>query len=118
MTMGERLHNLRKYKKLSLKELAEKTGISRSNLNRYERDMSRPTAEYIKGLCAYYQVSADYILFGKETEELKKEGWEEGDPELAEMVRRLIEMMKSQKPYMRSWVIMQFARAFQEERLS
>ncbi len=118
MTLGERLHNLRKYKRLSLQELAAVTGISRSNLNRYERDMSRPTAEYIKELCAYYRVSADYLLFGKETDEFKQAGWEEGDPELAEMVKRLTEMMKSQKPHMRSWAIMQFARAFPKERLS
>lgn len=111
-TLGQRLYALRKYKALSLQELADETGISRSNLNRYERDTSKPTAEYLKMLCRFYRVSADWLLFGFDSKSLQKEGWAEFDPELKEMLRRLVEVMTSGKPHLRSWAIVQFGQAF------
>lgn len=111
-TLGSRLYALRKYRGLSLQELAEATGISRSNLNRYEHDASRPTTEYLKLLCNYYRVSSDYLLFGMQADAAKREGWDEFDPQLKGMVRRLAECMNSGEPHKRSWAIVQFERAF------
>lgn len=114
-TLGHRLHSLRKYHNLSLQELSEITGISRSNLNRYERDESRPTTDFFRVLCEYYQVSSDYLLFGVQTEDLQKEGWSSFDPELKAMVNRLSFLMNDKNPHMRSWAIVQFANAFRTE---
>lgn len=111
-TIGKRLHDLRKYRNLSLQELSDLTGISRSNLNRYERDISKPTSEYLKILCEFYKVSADYLLFGLASDTLAKEGWSRFDPELREMVERLAALMTSESPHLRSWTIVQFAEAF------
>lgn len=111
-TIGKRLHDLRKYRNLSLQELSDLTGISRSNLNRYERDISKPTSEYLKILCQFYKVSADYLLFGVAPDILTKEGWSRFDPELREMVERLAALMTSESPHLRSWAIVQFAEAF------
>lgn len=111
-TIGQRLHDLRKYRNLSLQELADHIGISRSNLNRYERDISKPTSEYLKILCEFYKVSADYLLFGLAPDALVKEGWSRFDPELREMVERLVALMTSENPHLRSWAIVQFAEAF------
>ena len=111
-TIGQRLHDLRKHKNLSLQELADHIGISRSNLNRYERDISKPTSEYLKSLCEFYKVSADYLLFGLAPDALVKEGWSRFDPELREMVERLVALMTSESPHLRSWAIVQFAEAF------
>lgn len=112
-TLGNRLYALRKFRGLSLQELAEATGISRSNLNRYEHDVSKPTTEYLKLLCQFYRVSSDYLLFGMQAEDLREKGWERSDPQLKGMVRRLTEMMTSPNPHLRSWAIVQFARAFE-----
>lgn len=112
-SLGQRLHDLRKYKCLSLQELSDLTGISRSNLNRYEHDASKPTTEYLKTLCRFYQVSSDYLIFGIQTEELKKEGWANFDPELKAMVDCLVSIMTSKDPHIRSWAIIQFKQAFQ-----
>lgn len=114
-TLGQRLHFLRKYHNISLQELSDATGISRSNLNRYERDASRPTTEFLKVLCEYYRVSSDYLLFGARLEELEKQGWTRLDPELKEMVDRLTAMMTSENPHLRSWAIVQFQHAFAEK---
>lgn len=107
-SLGQRLYALRKYRGLSLQDLANATGISRSNLNRYEHDASKPTAEFLKRLCTYYQVSSDYLLFG-----MKEADWDECDPELKGMVQQLAHLMNSGEPHQRSWAIMQFKRAFQ-----
>ena len=64
LTIGERLRDLRDEKKLSLDELAAKTGISKSALGNYEQD------EYNKDiasssliiLAGFYDVSVDYLL--------------------------------------------------------
>lgn len=111
-TLGNRLYALRKYRGLSLQELAEATGISRSNLNRYEHDASKPTTEYLKLLCQFYRVSSDYLLFGMQDDSLKREGWDKLDPQLKGMVQRLAGFMNSSEPHKRSWAIVQFEQAF------
>jgi transcriptional regulator with XRE-family HTH domain len=115
-TLGQRLLALRKYKNLSLAELAEMINISSSNINRYERDMSRPTTEYIKKLCEFYHVSADYLLFGVPTKEFTEAGFWINDPKLKEMVSRLTNFMESDEPHIRSWAIVQFERAFPKDK--
>lgn len=113
ISLGNRLYALRKYRGLSLQELAEATGISRSNLNRYEHDASKPTTEYLKLLCKFYCVSSDYLLFGMQEDAAKREGWDKFDPQLKGMVQRLAGFMNSSEPHKRSWAIVQFERAFQ-----
>lgn len=113
-TLGQRLHALRKYRGLSLQELARMTGISRSNLNRYERDESKPTTEYLKKLCRYYRVISDYLLFGAEESALEQQGWSRSDPELEGMVQQLAGFMSSSEPHKRSWTILQFRQAFRQ----
>ena len=47
MTFAENLKNLRKEKNLTQEELAEKTGINRKTISRYERGETLPrTKEY------------------------------------------------------------------------
>lgn len=111
-SLGQRLYALRKYRNISLQELSEATGISRSNLNRYEHDDSKPTSEFLKILCRFYRVSSDYLLFGTQENALKNEGWDQFDPQLKNMVRRLAAYMNSNEPHKRSWAIVQFEQAF------
>ena len=111
-TLGQRLYALRKYRDISLQELAAATGISRSNLNRYEHDASKPTTEFLKVLCQFYRVSSDYLLFGTQDSALRKEGWDAFDPQLKGMVKRLADYMNSSEPHRRSWAIVQFEQAF------
>ena len=111
-TLGQRLYALRKFRGLSLQELAEATGISRSNLNRYEHDASKPTTEYLKLLCQFYRVSSDYLLFGMQEDAAQREGWDRFDPQLKGMVQRLAAAMNSDEPHRRSWAIVQFEQAF------
>ncbi len=63
LTIQERLKDLRVEKGLTLEELAEETGISKSSLNSYETDELREIGSYaVIQLADIYEVSADYLL--------------------------------------------------------
>lgn len=63
VTLQERLKDLRVERKLSLKELAEETGISSSALGEYENDDKKGIPHYVlTTLAKYYGVSLDYLF--------------------------------------------------------
>ena len=68
LTNGERLKDLRNSHTLTLKELAEQTGLSASALGSYETDDDKEISPYsITTLAKFYGVSTDYLLGLTET---------------------------------------------------
>lgn len=73
--IGERLRSLRESKGLSQEELANKLYKRRSSISDYETGKKLLPTDLLIGYQNYFNVSADYILYGKETidkESLKK----------------------------------------------
>lgn len=66
MTLGEKLFNLRKQKNLSQEEVAEKLNVTRQTISKWETDQSTPDLDKLIPLCELYDISADYLLTGKE----------------------------------------------------
>lgn len=63
LTIAERLKDLRVEYKLTLEQLAEQTGLSRSALGKYASEDCGDINHYaIKKLARFYDVSADYLL--------------------------------------------------------
>ncbi len=62
MTMGQRIVQLRKAKGLSQEDLAERVGVSRQAVSKWELDQALPDAEKIIALAAALGVSTDQIL--------------------------------------------------------
>lgn len=60
--LRERLIKLREKSELSLRELAEKTGIPRTTIRDWEIGATLPGARHLIKLADYYGVSVDYIL--------------------------------------------------------
>lgn len=60
--MSKLLVYLRQEKKLSQKELADRIGISQSTIAKLELGRNEATAETIRKLSAFFNVSADYLL--------------------------------------------------------
>ena len=63
LTIQERIKDLRVERKLTLKELAEQTGLSSSALGSYESDDTKDISHYaLIKLAKFYGVTADYLL--------------------------------------------------------
>ena len=62
MTTGERIKYLREREGISQAGLAKAIGATRASVNAWEMELSRPNAEYLKGLSVHFHVSVDYIL--------------------------------------------------------
>ena len=63
LTVPERLKDLRVERGLTLEQLAEATGISKSALGSYETDDYKDISPFsITTLANYYGVSTDYLL--------------------------------------------------------
>ena len=68
LTTGERLKDLRLMHSLTLKELAEQTGLSASALGSYEANEDKEISPFgITTLARFYGVSTDYLLGLTET---------------------------------------------------
>ena len=63
LTIPERLQDLRKERHLTLEQLAEQTGLSKSALGKYETDDYKGISPFaIATLANFYGVSTDYLL--------------------------------------------------------
>jgi len=62
MTISERIRLTRQQKGLSQIELAEKSGINKKSLSRYELGASIPPADALKSIADALGVSADHLL--------------------------------------------------------
>ena len=62
MTMGEKILNMRKARGWNQEELAERIGVTRQAVSRWESDSAKPDADKIIAICDIFGVSADYLL--------------------------------------------------------
>ena len=68
LTIGERLKDLRVERNLTLEQLSNELGISKSALGKYESDNGKDISPYsISMLADYYGVSSDYLMGRTET---------------------------------------------------
>ena len=75
MSLGSSLYNARKKSGLSQEHVAEKLGVSRQTISKWEVGSMQPTLENLKSLCAYFNVDANYFV-GTETATVKAEAIE------------------------------------------
>lgn len=65
---GKRLYNLRLQQNKTMDEVVKEfneqfeTKIAKANLSRWERGINEPSLAMAKRLCAYYGITADYLL--------------------------------------------------------
>ena len=62
MTIGEKLRDARKAAGLSQVEFAEKVGVSRSAIAKWESDRGMPDVENLKVIASLLDISIDYLL--------------------------------------------------------
>ncbi|MDO5018327.1 MAG: helix-turn-helix transcriptional regulator [Lagierella massiliensis] len=66
MNISDRIRELRKNKGVSQEELAEKLGVSRQAISKWESRQSTPDIDKIILLSDYFEVSTDYLIKGIE----------------------------------------------------
>lgn len=72
MTLGERIQQLRKEKRLTQAALASNVGVSVAQLTRYETQGVQPNAEALKRMAMCFGITIDFLVNG--TVEQKAEG--------------------------------------------
>lgn len=66
MNMADRIQYLRKNKGISQEELADKVGVSRQAVSKWESEQSTPDIEKVILLSNFFDVTTDYLLKGIE----------------------------------------------------
>lgn len=64
MTLGERIQQLRKEKRLTQAALASNIGVSVAQLTRYETQGVQPNAEALKRMAMVFGISIDFLVNG------------------------------------------------------
>ncbi|MBT9599088.1 MAG: helix-turn-helix transcriptional regulator [Vitreoscilla sp.] len=100
--LGEKLHQLRKERKLTLEKLAELAGLSKSYLWELEnRESQRPSAEKLTALADALGVSASYFLEEdtrapeeRHLDEAFFRGYQKLDSDAKEQLRKILNTFK------------------------
>ena len=66
MNTADRIQNLRKAKGISQEELADRIGVSRQAVSKWESEQSLPDIDKIIIMSDFFEVTTDYILKGIE----------------------------------------------------
>jgi transcriptional regulator with XRE-family HTH domain len=68
MNTADRIQNLRKTKGISQEELADKIGVSRQAVSKWESEQNLPDIDKVIIMSDFFEVTTDYILKGIENE--------------------------------------------------
>ena len=68
MNIADRIQDLRKSKGMSQEELADKIGVSRQAVSKWESEQSIPDMDKVIIMSDFFEVTTDYILKGIENE--------------------------------------------------
>ena len=64
ITFKENLKSMRKREQLTQKELADKTGLTRSRINNYERGVREPDLKTLELLAEFFEVDFNTLISG------------------------------------------------------
>ena len=84
MKIGEKIKNLRKQKNMSLRELAQITGLSKTTLGDLEKDIKNPSLETLEKIAVAFAITpAELLMETDSTEELMESAKNSGSEILA-----------------------------------
>lgn len=72
MTIADRVQSLRKGRGISQEELADKIGVSRQAVSKWESEQSVPDLDNVIIMSEFFGVTTDYLLKGIESDEQAK----------------------------------------------
>lgn len=84
MKIGEKIKNLRKQKNMSLRELAQITGLSKTTLGDLEKDIKNPSLETLEKIAVAFAITpAELLMETDSTEDLMESAKNSGSEILA-----------------------------------
>ena len=86
MTLGERIAYYRKKAGYSQEGLAERLGVSRQAISKWECGDSTPDLDKLRTICTYFGVTTDYLIWENE-EDVPTGGANTAEPMKREDVR-------------------------------
>lgn len=100
-SVGDRIKTLRNQKKLTLDQLADQAGLSKSYLWELEnKDPPRPSAEKLAGIAKSLEVTVDYLLGSDPSEKLETatdkaffREYHQMSPEMKAKLRRMAKLL-------------------------
>lgn len=90
-TMGERIGQARRSRKLSQRQLAALIHVEPNTISMYESNARRPSTDVLERLSRILHVSTDYILMGRDSRYIDVSGLEDRE---AELLYELAEIMR------------------------
>jgi transcriptional regulator with XRE-family HTH domain len=88
MKIGDRIGKLRTEKGMSQTALAKTVGSSSAMISLIEANKNKPTLELLENLTAFFEVSADYLLTGKEEQNLRRNPFSEEEEQVIDLYRK------------------------------
>lgn len=82
MSIGKQIAELRKQKGLTQENVAEKCGVSRQAVTKWESDEGTPQIDNLIELADLFNVSLDYLIRGKDTAVEYKRGMDKKDVQI------------------------------------
>ncbi|MBM7690904.1 XRE family transcriptional regulator of biofilm formation [Peribacillus deserti] len=74
--IGDRVKIIRKEKKMSMSELAEKAGVAKSYLSALERNLqSNPSIQFLEKIAAVLEVPLDSLLYDQPSQDSLDADW-------------------------------------------
>ena len=80
MTIGEKIYTLRTKSGMTQEQLAEKMGVSRQAISKWESDVSVPELNKLKGLANLFQITIDELM-----------GQEKAEPIIVKEIEKVID---------------------------
>ena len=62
MTLGEKIYKLRNERNMTQEQLAEKLGVTRQSISKWEGDLVKPEIEKLKAMAKLFEVSLDDLI--------------------------------------------------------
>ena len=78
MTLGEKIYKLRNERNMTQEQLAEKLGVTRQSISKWEGDLVKPEIEKLKAMAKLFEVSLDDLISDEaaETKTTKEDRFE------------------------------------------
>lgn len=68
--IGEKINKLRTEKKLSMRELGEKLGVSHAHISKLEKGINGPSVDLLEKIAEFFDIDISYFFITKEEEQI------------------------------------------------